>query len=81
MDLKTFADAISTSGRYFGTVDGPIFLDEVNCTGAEENILECLSVDAGVHDCSHFQDVGVVCTGQMHTCTSKTMHSFPTAMH
>jgi deleted-in-malignant-brain-tumors protein 1 len=53
--------AISTYGGYFGQVDGPIFLDEVNCTGGETSILECLSVSAGTHDCRHFQDVGVIC--------------------
>ena len=57
------SDAIATSGGYFGSVDGPIFLENVNCLGTEKDILECLVQITGAHNC-HSQTVGVVCPGQ-----------------
>ena len=58
------ADAIATDGGYFGVVAGPIFLDNVNCTGVEDSILDCLSQDPGLHRCVHSQDSGVLCPGE-----------------
>ena len=50
---------------YFGQGSGPIFLDEVQCKGNESFILDCLSEDAGIHDCTHSLDAGVVCKGRL----------------
>lgn len=55
--------AVSTVFRYFGTESGPIFLDEVRCFGNETQLLDCQAEDPGNHDCSHFQDAGVICSG------------------
>jgi deleted-in-malignant-brain-tumors protein 1 len=55
--------AISTAGSYFGSVDGPIFLQSVNCSGREDNLLQCLVQSPGDTSCRHSQDVGVVCPG------------------
>lgn len=38
-----------------------ILLDEVHCTGSEENIFGCQHNEVGVHDCGHTEDVGVDC--------------------
>ena len=48
----------------FGPGQGRIWLDNVACTGNEQNITECSNVRWGDHTCDHSQDVGVICTGQ-----------------
>ena len=38
---------------------GPIFLDELHCSGDERKFMECdVSL---IHMCSHQQDVGIIC--------------------
>ncbi|NXX74522.1 HIPL1 protein, partial [Urocolius indicus] len=38
-----------------------ILLDDVQCSGHEETLLECSHADVGTHNCSHEEDAGVVC--------------------
>ena len=47
----------------FGEGSGEILLDEVECIGSEEGLLQCvLDVDPwGYHDCEHHEDAGVGC--------------------
>ena len=51
----------------FRTIDqvpsgsGPIWLDDLHCTGKEQNITKCSHSGLGNHDCTHSEDVGVEC--------------------
>ena len=52
----------------FGAGTGPIWLNEVNCSGFENRLLDCVGAynTLGVNNCSHSKDAGVRCQG---TCT------------
>ncbi|XP_069083972.1 CD5 antigen-like isoform X1 [Pleurodeles waltl] len=50
-------------GAHFGEGSGPIWLDSIQCTGAESHLWQCDSKRVGEHSCSHQQDVGVTCEG------------------
>ena len=43
----------------YGT--GDIHLDDLHCTGSESRLIDCPHSGAGVHNCSHSEDAGVLC--------------------
>jgi len=64
----------------YGTGKGKTWLDDVHCKGTERHIGECSHGGWGVHNCKHYEDVAISCTGESPTI-SKTTISPPTAVN
>ena len=54
---------------YFGQGTGPIWLDNVQCTGSETHLVNCTNSGIGRHNCGHIQDTGVKCLSLFEGCT------------
>ncbi|XP_053597438.1 uncharacterized protein LOC103578371 isoform X2 [Microplitis demolitor] len=53
--------AIAKKDAFFGSGEGPIWLDEVFCYGNETQIHRCEHSPWGRSNCNHEEDVGVIC--------------------
>ncbi|XP_029441169.1 LOW QUALITY PROTEIN: soluble scavenger receptor cysteine-rich domain-containing protein SSC5D-like [Rhinatrema bivittatum] len=60
-ELGCGAVKIANACDRFGEGTGRIWLDQVQCTGKEMQLLDCPASAYGIQDCSHREDVGVVC--------------------
>lgn len=51
---------------------GAIWLDNVQCTGEEEELWQCSHEGWGVHNCDHSEDASVRCAGES-VCLSRRL--------
>ncbi|XP_070841101.1 T-cell differentiation antigen CD6-like [Chaetodon trifascialis] len=73
-----YALSVTGQGGSFPPGRGPVYLDELNCTGREENLWACPAAQDEA-DCGHKEDAGVVCsemralrlTGGLDRCSGK----------
>ena len=57
-----YESGIALVDNEFGDGSDPIWLDEVECNGAENSLEDCPKSDWGDEDCFHFEDAGVRCS-------------------
>ncbi|XP_060084498.1 uncharacterized protein LOC132563729 [Ylistrum balloti] len=72
--------ATHTSKARYGSGQGPIWLDETQCSGQETNLGQCNSVPYGHGDCDHTEDAGVICqdiTSSTSVAATTTLTSTP----
>ncbi|XP_065830759.1 scavenger receptor cysteine-rich domain superfamily protein-like [Oscarella lobularis] len=50
------------SYSYYGSGTGPIWMEEIACTGKESSLADCRFPGWGIHRCSHDEDAGIVCS-------------------
>ena len=60
LHIFVITGAVAYSFAYYGQGNGPIVLDNVQCTGNEISLFDC-SYDPDTSDCTHFEDAGVMC--------------------
>ena len=59
-----YAQAIGAPRRAaYGEGRGRIWLDNMECTGTENNISECFHQGWGENNCAHSEDASVICAG------------------
>ena len=56
-------DAMAFSRAHFGAGTGTIHLDNVVCTGSENNLIDCPQSSPGSCSGRHQEDAGVRCRG------------------
>jgi cysteine-rich repeat protein len=56
-----FAGVESVISNFGGGID-PINMDDVDCTGDEDRLVDCQYLGVGQDNCGHIEDVGIVCS-------------------
>ena len=60
-----FYSSVTTyySSPYYGQRTGPIWLEDLGCSGSELTLLQCSHPELGIDNCDHSEDVDVDCSG------------------
>lgn len=53
----------------YGVGNASIYLDDLDCSGSEADLLRCESNARAQHDCTHEEDAGLKCGGKRHAYT------------
>ena len=58
----SFSDGEPLCCGHYGEGTGPIWLDEVECSNFNSDILMCSHNELGDNNCGHREDAGVICS-------------------
>ena len=61
LGYNLISDAVAYEEAYFGRGTGHIWLDGIECTGSENELLNCSHDGIGMHGCVHAEDASVLC--------------------
>jgi len=56
---------------HYGQGTGPIWIDDVQCLGTESDLFTCRHNGIGNHNCEHYKDASVECSGLLAPTTQK----------
>uniref|UniRef100_A0A4W4DYR4 SRCR domain-containing protein n=1 Tax=Electrophorus electricus TaxID=8005 RepID=A0A4W4DYR4_ELEEL len=60
LDCGEAVDAVHNA--HFGPGSGPIWMDNVTCSGSESTLKNCRSAGWGKHNCNQTNNVGIICS-------------------
>ena len=64
--IACFRGGYVLSNKNYTGGNGPMWLDDVICSGSEETILDCTHSPIESHDCTHTEDVAIQCMPGMY---------------
>lgn len=65
LGYTNYQQSVVVRNGFFGQGQTAIHLDDLDCDGTEGRLADCDHIGVGNHNCAHFEDVGVICHGEL----------------
>lgn len=62
--FRTPGRSLALPRAFYGYGQGVVWLSEVQCSGAENRLLDCRYLGFNIRTCTHSEDANVICTGE-----------------